>query len=819
MKKKLLSLFLAVTLLLSNLGIYGFAAETLSFQDMPDDWSKVGLENAVKNGLLQGHNGNINPKNQVTRAELAAIVVNAMGAEKKTSITHLSDVDSNAWYAEAVEKALMLDVFRISGIAFQPNAYITREEVFFVIANLLQSQNANPSILSRFSDADQLSDWSKDAVAVLVQEGIITGNNKSELLPHETITRAELAAILNKFASAYIRDDGEYSGLYEGSLVVTAKNVVLSNMTITGNLILADGVGDGDVALENVTINGELIIRGGGENTVRIYGLSNVKKVVIAKVDGIVRVLTEDGVILSSVYLDGKDDVILEGNFGDIEIQSSDVKVQFYNATADNITVSVPDVELDVKNAQINAISVGENATNSNVNLSIAEVGIVDIAAQNTSLNTDKQTKVKEVVVGGDDAKVTGEGNVEKVLVNANDASVDTKGTLISVSKDVTGVKAGGTAVAPGSSTSTPKTSPVTPTPTSPVEPTSPSPTEPTPVQPTEPGNEGSYTILGHSEINTARTATIRFVVNTNIEENIMYPEKVAVHTSQAIYHLTGTYEKTLDNKIEEGTYRINYSTNPDFPYTSISIHLTAADKEAIENLEGKDLYDASRQITDVPTNKLILDEGWTTNAPKIESSTYSFVPYMFEVTGVSGFTYTNPTINMYSPITSSGHGYITTYDSNRIFDAGIIQQATFVSLRLIHSADSPNASNDIPTRLYYQNVPTNALSLDKMTFDLNSTPYIKITDDNWENYGLTVKTLEIVGTLNVGNTLTLLGDGQILLPGIKYHWYADDVLVSNDSTYTLQENDVNKTIRVMIYVQHPSPYNFYDVNAERSDW
>ncbi len=825
MKKKFVSIFLAVTLILSNLGGFTFAGEISTFQDLPDDWSKVGLENAVKNGLLQGYNGQISPKKLVTRAELAAIVVNAMGAEKKSSIVHLSDIDTDAWYTDAVEKALQLNVFRITENEFEPLAYITREEVFYVIANLLKSQNADSSILSRFSDADQLSDWSKDAVSVLVDQGILTGNDKLELSPQSPITRAELAALLNKFASVYIREDGTYKGSHTGSVVVTAKDVKLSDMNITGNLIIADGVGDGDVSLENVTVEGELIIRGGGENTVRIFGLSNVKKVIIAKVDGVVRVLTEDGVVLSSVYLDGKDDVILEGNFGDIEIQSSDVKVLFYNATANNINVSVPDVNLDVKNAQINSLSVGENATNSNVTLSIAEVGSVDVVASNTSLSSDNQTKVNEITVGGNDAKITGEGKIEKVFVNANDASVDTKGTLITVSQESTGTKSGNTTIAAGTSSSTPTTIPATPTqPTTPdspapTEPSSPSPTEPT-TEPTTttPGTEVAYTINNHARLDTTHLASIYFMVNDTIQENIFHPEKVAIQTTQAIYHLTGTYEKTLDATIAKGTYRINYSTNPDFPYTSIHIYLTDADKDAIINLEGKDLYDASRKITDAPTNKLILGAGWTTNALASEVTTFSQVPYAFGITGYSGNPYSNPLFNQYSTLGRSGHGYMSQYTNNQVFDIGIIQQATFITLNLVYSSDPANATN-VPTRVYYREVPENAFELGILNFDLNSTPYISVTDDNWVNNSLIVKTAEIVGDFSVGSTLSLLTDGQVPGPWFYYQWFVDDFHVSNASTYTLQPSDVNKTIRVVLHSKSPSPYNFYGVNTERNDW
>ncbi len=49
---------------------------------------------------------------------------------------------------------------------------------------------------------------------------------------------------------------------------ITASGVSLSNKTITGDLVIDKGVGDGNVTLQNVTVGGTIYVYGGGENSI-----------------------------------------------------------------------------------------------------------------------------------------------------------------------------------------------------------------------------------------------------------------------------------------------------------------------------------------------------------------------------------------------------------------------------------------------------------------------------------------------------------------------------------------------------------------------
>ena len=80
MLKKLMVIALSLVMVLSMMPL-GAYAETTTFSDMPDDWSTAALQSAVDNGLLNGANGMIMPEENLTRAQMAAVINRAFGAE------------------------------------------------------------------------------------------------------------------------------------------------------------------------------------------------------------------------------------------------------------------------------------------------------------------------------------------------------------------------------------------------------------------------------------------------------------------------------------------------------------------------------------------------------------------------------------------------------------------------------------------------------------------------------------------------------------------------------------------------------------------
>ena len=94
LNKKVVSLIVAASMLSANGAVFGATAS--NFSDIPNDWSKTAIENAIENGLLVGDNGLVKPQDNLTRAQMAAIVNRAFASTVKADISKFTDVASTA---------------------------------------------------------------------------------------------------------------------------------------------------------------------------------------------------------------------------------------------------------------------------------------------------------------------------------------------------------------------------------------------------------------------------------------------------------------------------------------------------------------------------------------------------------------------------------------------------------------------------------------------------------------------------------------------------------------------------------------------------
>ena len=116
------------------------------------------------------------------------------------------DVDSGAWYAEAVNTLASLGI--ISGVGdnrYEPERAITRAE-FTAIA--MQFADWEPGGENVFPDVHE-GDWFYDIVVGSIQHGWIGGYPDGTFRPYDSITRAEVTTIVNRMLGR--RADAEYA--------------------------------------------------------------------------------------------------------------------------------------------------------------------------------------------------------------------------------------------------------------------------------------------------------------------------------------------------------------------------------------------------------------------------------------------------------------------------------------------------------------------------------------------------------------------------------------------------------------------------------
>ena len=235
-----------------------FAAVPSDFSDFPTDWSAPAMTHAVQNGLLNGSDGKILPKGLLTRAQMATMVNRAFASSAKASLTSFTDMVPGVWHYDEMAKSVQMGAFQGADGKLSPNDPITREQAFAVLARAFGLADGSAAALNKFSDGAQVSSWAKGAVAALVEQGYVSGADGA-LNPQSYITRAEFAQVMDALVAAY-GDQDLKDQTVEGNLILRT-NSTLENVTVKGDLILADGVSA--ASLKNVTVTGRLVVRGG----------------------------------------------------------------------------------------------------------------------------------------------------------------------------------------------------------------------------------------------------------------------------------------------------------------------------------------------------------------------------------------------------------------------------------------------------------------------------------------------------------------------------------------------------------------------------
>lgn len=350
--KNTIAMVLAGAMLLPS---NAFAADLSQYRDFPNDWSAKSLEQAIDDGLLNGSNGMIDAKGLLTRAQMAAIVSRAFGAAKTASLDDYRDVLPSAWYYSDMGKAVKMGAFQGANGLLNPDAPITREEAFTVLARAFALEGGSSATLKDFVDGGTVSSWASESVAALVAGGYVNGANGMLNLKNN-ITRAEFAKVITGMAASYVGAEGVSGKTVEGNVIVRESGAPLSGMTINGDLIIADSADK--VSLDNVKVTGRIVIRGGAD-AVGIKNTTTGKGVLVSSPNGAAAISVSGG---SVGTVTAKSDLSLSGSVSNVAVTDKATLTVEKNASVGTVTVSAAGSKVTgdgkVTNVQANANNV-----------------------------------------------------------------------------------------------------------------------------------------------------------------------------------------------------------------------------------------------------------------------------------------------------------------------------------------------------------------------------------------------------------------------------------------------------------------------------
>ncbi|MFZ5968860.1 MAG: S-layer homology domain-containing protein [Bacillota bacterium] len=388
-----------------------------SATDIQGHWAEKQIADWIEKDLAGGYSdGSFKPNSNITRAEFITLVNNAFKLNETASI-NFSDVKTSDWFYEGIAKAVKAGY--ISGYedgTIRPNNPISRQEVAAIIFKLLKlDAPTNFDVLNKFSDAISIPQWSKTAVAALVENGIMGGYPDGTFQSGKAITRAESVATLDGVLSrspatteevveeeqpvdqtttTNVGGSGSSNGsdkkkknnaaIYSiagtygpetgtqtitGNVTISSADVTLQNTVITGNLVLAAGIGEGNVTLKGVTVQGTTTVNGGGANSIHFED-SILLTVIVNKNNGTVRIVATGSTSVTEVQVQSSARIHEQGlttgsGFNNVTLNSSmpanaDVELlgslETVNTFATNVRLSVGDGS-DINNLILNAVA------------------------------------------------------------------------------------------------------------------------------------------------------------------------------------------------------------------------------------------------------------------------------------------------------------------------------------------------------------------------------------------------------------------------------------------------------------------------------
>jgi len=157
------------------------------------------------NGTSENH---FSPDEKLTRAMLVTVLYRAEGEPEIANDASFTDVESGSYYEKAVAWAKANGIVNgTTETTFAPNDNITREQIAAIMHRYADykghdvSVGENTNILS-YDDAHHVSEYAIGAMQYAVGAGLIKGKTDSTLNPSDNATRAEAAAIIERYIKA-----------------------------------------------------------------------------------------------------------------------------------------------------------------------------------------------------------------------------------------------------------------------------------------------------------------------------------------------------------------------------------------------------------------------------------------------------------------------------------------------------------------------------------------------------------------------------------------------------------------------------------------
>lgn len=189
--------------------------------DLEGHWSRDEVRALWQRGLISGYpDGSFGPDGNINRAELITLVQRtrqllfapeAQPGEAPLPVYSFSDVSQADYYFDSLMKMYAAGLVASSMVSQQPDGslrfdgmeqvlrYQAAQSLAPLFAALPQAQTGSTQLLDMYQESPEL----QAAVQTLADYGVVRGDALGNFNPHAKITRAEIAAMLNRIIEYY----------------------------------------------------------------------------------------------------------------------------------------------------------------------------------------------------------------------------------------------------------------------------------------------------------------------------------------------------------------------------------------------------------------------------------------------------------------------------------------------------------------------------------------------------------------------------------------------------------------------------------------
>lgn len=202
-----------IMILFFNVSVYASKPEIgndFNFTDVPkSEWYYDLVMKAFEKGWFSGTSyTTFSPNVGMTRGMLASVLWRIEG-EQAANVNIFTDVAPNKYYTSAVNWSVQHGI--VSGYGnglFGPDDSITREQMAAILYRYAKYKGYDTTqggmAIREFADYGNISEYALPMLAWTVNTGLIQGSYNN-IMPKETATRAQVAAILVRFSEKIVK--------------------------------------------------------------------------------------------------------------------------------------------------------------------------------------------------------------------------------------------------------------------------------------------------------------------------------------------------------------------------------------------------------------------------------------------------------------------------------------------------------------------------------------------------------------------------------------------------------------------------------------